>query len=276
MNTKLKKIAVSSSIAVLTAMSFSGLAPVNIGLSSANSSVSASTINIPSSGTYTFTETTNVRTAPNLSAQIVASYDKGQSVKYTSTVKSAGYLWIVYTGASGATRYAAVDKVDSGGGTVTPSTAKTGWPFAKAYTGHYEDGQQFGHTSYNRGGSPDAYFHDGFDFGSAIYGAGSTIKAVTSGKVIYTGIYGYGLGAVIVVQAPDGKQIMYQEFSQSTSDIHVSTGSNVTVGQNIGRLSGSHVHIGVTTSNWQTSLGYAFNPKGPWINPITYIQSGLK
>lgn len=160
--------------------------------------------------------------------------------------------------------------------TLESQTEKTGWPFAKAYTtGNYENGQQFGETSYDRGGSPDPYFHDGFDFGSAIYGEGSTIKAITAGKVIYAGSYGYGLNDVIVIQANDGYQIMYQEFSKSVSDIHVSVGETVTLGQSIGKLTASHLHVGVTSQNWETSLAYAFNSKGPWINPITYIQKGL-
>ncbi|WP_171030772.1 phage tail tip lysozyme [Pediococcus stilesii] len=223
---------------------------------------------IPSSGTYTFTQDTDVHESASFSSKVVATYAKGESVVYTSTTIAEGYIWLVYTGASGATRYIAVKKTNA-------TVGKAGWPFSKAYTGNYEEGQQFGETTYNRGGSPDPYFHDGFDFGSAIYGEGSTIKAVTSGKVIYAGAYGYGLGDVIVVQAGDGKEIMYQEFSQNTADIHVKVGQTVNVGDAIGKLTSSHLHVGVTPQDWQASLAYAFNPKGPWINPITYIKSNM-
>ncbi|WP_424320484.1 GW dipeptide domain-containing protein [Lacticaseibacillus chiayiensis] len=152
---------------------------------------------------------------------------------------------------------------------------KTSWPFDKAYTGSFEDGQQFGDTGYNRGGQPDPYFHDGFDFGSVIYGAGSQFKSVTAGKVIYTGIYARWSGAVIVVQAPDGNQVMYQEFSSDMQDVFVKTGDTVESGQVIGRMTGPHLHIGITSKDWQASLADAYNPQGPWIDPIAYIQNHL-
>lgn len=146
-----------------------------------------------------------------------------------------------------------------------------GWPFKKAYTGSYEEGQQFGYTSYLRPGG--SYFHDGFDFGSAIYGQGSDILAVTDGQIIYTGIEGGGLNAVIILSAPP-YQIMYQEFSQSTADIFVSSGSRVTKGQRIGRLNSSHLHLGITQKDWRTALGSWTVDDGTWLNPIPILQTG--
>jgi len=58
-------------------------------------------------GTYTFTVTTNVRTAPSMSAGVVATYKPGQTVSYSGTVEADGYTWMKYVGASGKTRYAA-------------------------------------------------------------------------------------------------------------------------------------------------------------------------
>ena len=58
-------------------------------------------------GTYTFKATTNVRTSPSTSAAVVAQYKAGQTVSYSSTVQAEGYTWMVYTGASGKTRYVA-------------------------------------------------------------------------------------------------------------------------------------------------------------------------
>ncbi len=145
------------------------------------------------------------------------------------------------------------------------------WPFHKPYTGSFEEGQQFGQTSYHRPGG--SYFHDGFDFGSAIYGQGSDILAVSDGEVIYTGVMGNGLGSVIVLSIPP-YQVMYQEFSTSTSDIFVQTGQHVTEGQRIGRLSASHLHLGITKENWQTALGSWSVDNGTWLNPITIIQNG--
>lgn len=229
---------------------------------------------IPSSGTWTFATSADVKSAPSPSAETVATYAPGESVVYTSTTIAEGFVWLVYTGGSGATRYVAVK--ESNDSSVTPKPSSKTWPFDKAFSGTFEDGQQFGKTSFNRGGSPDSFFHDGFDFGSAIYGSGSTIKSISDGKVIYAGLYGHGLGTVIVVDAGDGHQIMYQEFSENTADILVKLGDTVTAGTAIGKLSGTHLHVGVTSQNWESSLAFAFNPSGPWIDPIKYIQSDLK
>jgi murein DD-endopeptidase MepM/ murein hydrolase activator NlpD len=231
---------------------------------------------IPRTGKWTFASATDVHSSATTSSSVVATYDAGQSINYTNATIAGGYIWLSYTGGSGATRYVAVLKSDEA--TLKPETTisnGTGWPFAKAYTGYFEEGQQFGDTSFYRAGEPDHYFHDGFDFGSAIYGSGSTIKAVAAGKVIYAGYYDATLLDVIVVQASDGTEFMYQEFSSNTADIHVSVGQEVTLGQSIAKLTGTHLHLGITPEDWRISLIYAFNPAGPWINPITYISKNL-
>ena len=145
------------------------------------------------------------------------------------------------------------------------------WPFTKAYTGViYVDGQQFGNTSYPRG---RGYFHDGFDFDASVYGP--DILALSDGEVIYTGVMGDGLGSVIVLSIPP-YQVMYQEFSQSMSDIFVSTGQKVTKGQRIGRLNGgTHLHLGITYKSWQTALSSWDVDDGSWLNPINIIQEQM-
>lgn len=144
-----------------------------------------------------------------------------------------------------------------------------GWPFRKSYTGMYEEGQQFGNTAHPRG---RGFFHDGFDFGSAIYGSGSEILAVHEGEIIYTGYMGTELGSVIILSVPP-YQVMYQEFSFSTSDIHVATGNRVSKGQVIGRLTSSHLHLGITQKDWRTALNSWDINDGTWLNPISIIQS---
>lgn len=67
-----------------------------------------SSTNVPSSGTYTFTTATNIRTTPSVNGQIIGSYNAGQSVNYYGTVNADGYTWLKYTAASGATHYVAV------------------------------------------------------------------------------------------------------------------------------------------------------------------------
>ncbi|MCK8449742.1 SH3 domain-containing protein [Lactiplantibacillus plantarum] len=59
------------------------------------------------SGTYTFTENTNIRTAPSLSAPVVGTYYPGDSVTYTGQVNAERYIWLQYLSGSGNTRYVA-------------------------------------------------------------------------------------------------------------------------------------------------------------------------
>lgn len=63
-------------------------------------------------GTYTcMVDTLNVRTAPSIYAQAVATYHKGQTVVLDDWYKNAdGYIWGKYTGGSGNIRYIAVGK----------------------------------------------------------------------------------------------------------------------------------------------------------------------
>lgn len=82
-------------------------------------------------GTYTFAATTNVRAAASTSAAVVAQYKAGQTVSYSSTVQAEGYTWMVYTGASGKTRYVA----QTNGTTVSkPAASSTGGRVAQSGT----------------------------------------------------------------------------------------------------------------------------------------------
>lgn len=76
-------------------------------------SQSGGSTTIPSSGTYTFTSTVDVKDAPKVSANTVATYSAGQSVNYDSTVENDGYQWISYISYSGARRYVAVSAIEA-------------------------------------------------------------------------------------------------------------------------------------------------------------------
>ncbi|MFI3124870.1 PlySs2 family phage lysin [Streptococcus suis] len=57
----------------------------------------------------------NVRRAPNTSGQIVATYKKGQSVKYDEVVVDVhGFVWISYIGGSGKRNYVATGETKDG------------------------------------------------------------------------------------------------------------------------------------------------------------------
>ena len=135
---------------------------------------------------------------------------------------------------------------------VNAASNEWSWPLGKPYAGRYEEGQQFGNTAFNRGGT---YFHDGFDFGSAIYGNGS-VYAVHDGKILYAGwdpVGGGSLGAFIVLQAGN-TNVIYQEFSRNVGDIKVSTGQTVKKGQLIGKFTSSHLHLGMTKKEWRSAV----------------------
>ena len=65
-------------------------------------------------GTFTSSvDNLNVRRSPSLSGQVVAQYNKGESVKYDSYIDSEGYRWISYIGKSGNRNYVARRKLDN-------------------------------------------------------------------------------------------------------------------------------------------------------------------
>ncbi len=60
---------------------------------------------VAESGTFTPSFAINVRSAPNTSAGIVATYNKGQSVRYDSYYNDGRYVWIHYKSFRGHDRY---------------------------------------------------------------------------------------------------------------------------------------------------------------------------
>lgn len=135
---------------------------------------------------------------------------------------------------------------------------------------NYEDGQQFGTSAGSSFRSNS--FHDGFDFGSAKYHG--NVYAVHDGKVKYVG-YKYGFWIVWVVSG-DGFNEVYQEAFGSRSDINVKTGEHVKVGQKIGRLTQSHLHLGISKKKLSDPCEHAYSNDGTWLDPIKVIKAGLK
>lgn len=75
---------------------------------------------IPETGMFTVGESPiNVRRAPNLSGEIVAVYEPGQSVKYDSKGSANGYRWISYIGGSGLRNYMAIGQTDEAGNRIS-------------------------------------------------------------------------------------------------------------------------------------------------------------
>ncbi|WP_056995164.1 phage tail protein [Limosilactobacillus equigenerosi] len=143
-----------------------------------------------------------------------------------------------------------------------------GWPF-RGMNGaptSWENGQQFGHTGWVRPGSGGSDFHDGFDFGSAHYSG--DILCVHGGTVTSVG---YQAGFMVVtVKSSDGLTTVYQEFGNSVS---VRVGQSVKTGDVIGRLTTTHLHLGITTKDFATAFAHSFDEGGGWLDPIKTIQS---
>ena len=63
------------------------------------------TINLPATGTYTFTGRASIKAEAKVSSPELAYYDKGMSVNYDKVLTADGHQWLSYVTASGARRY---------------------------------------------------------------------------------------------------------------------------------------------------------------------------
>ena len=67
--------------------------------------VTTGTINLPATGTYTFTGRASIKAEAKVSSPELAYYDKGMSVNYDKVLTADGRQWLSYVTASGARRY---------------------------------------------------------------------------------------------------------------------------------------------------------------------------
>ncbi len=157
-----------------------------------------------------------------------------------------------------------------------------GYPFKACYKKKikFKSGQEFGKTDFLRRIKPKSYFHDGFDFGFSEVGH-KPVYAVHAGTV-HKVKYRPGMGLYVWVISPDGYVEIYQEGFLSITDIYVKKGQKVKLGQKIGRLTGSHIHLGITKTdkhyidkhgdpcrNW-------WKNNGTWLNPMKIITNNIK
>lgn len=178
------------------------------------------------------------------------------------------------------------DDVASDGSNICPDTDEGSysgswvWPFSTIKESPKSlDGGQYGHTSYSRGSTN---FHDGFDFSNGLNGVhnGSAVLAVTSGKIYKVG---YDSAAHYYIWEKAGDyNIIYQEGFTYKDDIDVKKGDTVKIGQKIGTITDSHVHLGITTNKKNPAMNQTGSPVANgfdhpncWLNPIKVIQHGL-
>lgn len=157
-----------------------------------------------------------------------------------------------------------------------------GYPFKRLYQKKikFDSGQKFGETDVMRRIKPKSYFHDGYDFGFSEVGH-SPVLAVHPG-VVHKVKYRPGMDLYVWVISPDGYVEVYQEGFLSITDIYVKKGQKVKLGQKIGKLTGSHIHLGITKTNRHyidkhgDPCGNWWKNNGTWLNPMKVISSNLK
>lgn len=163
-----------------------------------------------------------------------------------------------------------------GGHTVQASQTQSGggwgWPFPSVGEGKFTGGQLFG--VHPGGEFRTNGFHDGLDFGSIDH-PGSEVHAIHGGKVTVSRDYVSGVGYYVVIQDSTGLNVEYQEAFGSPSDIFVSAGDTVQLGQIIGRRTTNHIHIGITRHGFREAFSHAFSNDGTWLDPLSTIKSGI-
>ena len=158
-----------------------------------------------------------------------------------------------------------------------------GYPFAKCYTKKikYLSGQRYGKTDVCRRVYPKkSYFHDGWDFGWSEVGNKAAVLAVHPG-IVKKIAYVQGLDYYVWVVSDDGYVEIYQEAFLNRSDISVKVGQKLKLGQKIGRLTDSHLHLGITktSKDYITKKGHPYKnyykDNGTWLNPMKLITNSL-
>lgn len=162
--------------------------------------------------------------------------------------------------------------VDSNTTTTTTEPEKNTykWTYPFKACDKMSKAQTFGMTDYMRSVNPPSYFHDGWDFGHSEVGY-SPVYAIHEGTVKKVA-YDSGLGWFIWVISPDKYVEIYQKGFNNKSDIYIKAG------QKIGKLTGSHLHLGLTktTKKYINKNGFPCNnwnvDNGTWLKPISTIK----
>lgn len=143
------------------------------------------------------------------------------------------------------------------------------WPFPAVGRGSFAGVQLFG---VNPGGEFRMNgFHDGLDFGSYDH-PGSQVQAVHSGKVVQID-YAAGLDWYVLVDTGEYLTV-YQEAFSSRSNIAVSVGQEINVGDVIGTRTTAHLHLGITRQHdFGIALANSFNNNGTWLNPLDILSN---
>lgn len=144
------------------------------------------------------------------------------------------------------------------------------WPFPSAGEGSFAGGQLFG--VHPGGEFRQNGFHDGLDFGSVDH-PGREVHAIHGGTVTRKGYMG-GLENYFVTHSSDGYNVVYQEAFASQADIKVNVGDKVKTGDVVGYRNTSHLHIGITKTDFMLAVSKSFINDGTWLDPQNIIKNG--
>lgn len=109
----------------------------------------------------------------------------------------------------------------------------------------------------------DMRMHDGIDIGGKL---GTRLDANVSGKVVFAGNKGNGLGNYVTIQTEDGLKHIYAHLDKVVAKL----GDTITVGMQVGTIgksgaaTGSHLHYQVNDAS------------GKSVNPSSYLDSARK
>lgn len=155
------------------------------------------------------------------------------------------------------------------------------WPFESVPK---EGPKLVGEQNYGKSDSRANGFHDGVDFGDALYSG--DVRAIHSGKIVkIMHPNESGLGFYLIWEVTeDGYGIAYQEFASGTGDISVKEGDTVSAGDKIGvsrkgetGINDTHLHLGITREkNLAKALSKAFTDDGTWLDPVKTIKKGME
>lgn len=145
------------------------------------------------------------------------------------------------------------------------------WPFPAVGEGTFTGGQLFG--VHPGGEFRENNFHDGLDFGSLDH-PGREVHAVHGGTVDRIG-YMRGLEFYCVVHSGDGYNVVYQEAFSSQGNIIVKVGQKIKTGDIIGYRDTSHLHLGITKTDFMLAVQKSFTNDGTWLDPQPILRSGV-
>lgn len=153
------------------------------------------------------------------------------------------------------------------------------WRWPSPSNGTFAEYQDFGPRNY-----APAPWHDGLDFGSANWQS-PKILACHAGTVVFAGdpasrgldnSYPNGLGRAVVVIKDGDLNMVYQEFSTTTSSIRVKVGDKVQAGQWIATRNTQHMHLGMTKHDWVSAQAKYLTDDGTWLDPEKIIRDGMR